>query len=64
MTENGRAAIFAAVCFIGGQDGRPTIFASRGDAEFLQLVLFGRAICLNIFLAWETQYTRIVSKVD
>jgi hypothetical protein len=34
---NCRAAIFAAVLFIGGQNDRPAIFASARDQQFLSV---------------------------
>jgi len=52
--------------FIGGQNGRPAIIASRGvKTSFHNWLLFlGVRFCLNIFLVLETKYTNIVSRVE
>ena len=52
--------------FIGGQNGRPTIIASRGvrTSSHNWLLFFGRPILSEHFLVSETKYTNIVSRVE
>jgi hypothetical protein len=51
---------------IGGQNGRPTIIASRGmmTSSHNWLLFLGVRFYLNILLVLETKYTNIVSRVE
>jgi hypothetical protein len=52
--------------FIGGQNGRPTMIASRGvrTSSHNWLLFLGVRFCPNIFLVSETKYTNLVSRVE